>query len=167
MQYIATPGGGVFDMNTQSVPILTVINGQRLLIDGNADGWVYALKARTGEVVWKFHLSKRGINVSPAIDGTTVYIAHSEENLDQGTMGRVVAIDATLTGDVTETGEKWRLNELAIGFSSPLIKDSVLYLIDNSANLLAIDADRGEILWEHSVGTVGNRLRSGQTASST
>ena len=155
VQYIATPGGTVFDMNTQSVPILAVINGQRLLIDGNADGWVYALKARTGEVVWKYNLSKRGINVSPVIDGTTVYIAHSEENIDQGTMGRVVAIDATRTGDVTETGEKWRLDETSVGFSSPLIKDGVLYLIDNSANLLAIDADRGEVLWEHSVGTVG------------
>ena len=70
-------------------------------------------------------------------------------------MGRVVAIDATRTGDVTETGEKWRLDETSVGFSSPLIKDGVLYLIDNSANLLAIDADRGEVLWEHSVGTVG------------
>ena len=155
VQYIANPGGNVFDMNTQSVPILAVVNGQRLLIDGSADGWVYALQARTGETVWKFNLSKRGINVSPVIDGTTVYIAHSEENVDQGTMGRIVAIDATGSGDVTETHEKWQLNELTVGFSSPLIHDGILYVIDNSANLLAIGAESGELLWEHSVGTVG------------
>ena len=155
VQWIATPGGNVFDMNTQSVPIVTVINGQRLLIDGNADGHIYALQARTGKKVWEYNLSKRGINVSPIIDGTTVYVAHSEENIDQGTMGRVVAIDATGTGDVTATHEKWQVNELSVGFASPTLKDDTLYLIDNSANLLALDTSDGRVLWQHSIGTVG------------
>ena len=153
--WIATPGGAPADLNTQSVPIVAVVNGQRLIIDGNADGHVYALQARTGEKVWEFHLSQRGINVSPVIDGTTVYISHSEENIDVGTMGRVVAIDAAGEGDITETGELWRINELAAGFSSPLLHDGRLYVIDNSANLFAIDAADGTVLWEESVGTVG------------
>ena len=155
VQWISTPGGNVFDMNTQSVPIITVVNGRRLLIDGNADGHIYALLARTGEKVWEFNLSKRGINVSPVVDGTTVYAAHSEENLDGGPMGRVVAIDATGAGDVTATHERWRANELAVGFSSPTIKDGRLYMIDNSANLMAFDISDGSVLWTHSVGTVG------------
>ena len=155
VQWIATPGGNVFDMNTQSVPTITVINGRRLLIDGNADGHIYALLARTGEKVWEFNLSKRGINVSPVVNGTTVYAAHSEENIDGGPMGRVVAIDATGVGDVTATHERWRANELAVGFSSPTIKDGRLYVIDNSANLMAFDTDDGSVLWIHSVGTVG------------
>ncbi len=155
VQWIATPGGNVFDMNTQSVPIITVINGRRLLIDGNADGHIYALLARTGEKVWEFNLSKRGINVSPVVDSTTVYAAHSEENIDGGPMGRIVAIDATGIGDVTATHERWRANELAVGFSSPTIKDGRLYAIDNSANLMVLDTDDGSVLWIHSVGTVG------------
>ena len=155
LQWISTPGGTVFDMNTQSVPIITVVNGRRLLIDGNADGHIYALLARTGEKVWEFNLSKRGINVSLVIDGTTVYAAHSEENIDGGPMGRVVAIDATGSGNITTTHEKWRVNELAVGFSSPVIRNERLYVIDNSANLVAIDARDGTGLWTHSVGTVG------------
>ena len=155
VEWISTPGGRPADLNTQSVPIVAVVNGQRLIIDGNADGRVYALQARTGKKVWEFHLSQRGINVSPVIDGTTVYVAHSEENIDQGTMGRFVALDATREGDITETGEIWRINELAVGFSSPLIHDGRLYVIDNSANLYAIDASDGTVLWEESVGTVG------------
>ena len=153
--WISTPGGQPADMNTQSVPIIAVVGGQRLIIDGNADGHIYALQARTGEKVWEFHLSQRGINVSPVIDGTTVFVAHSEENVDQGTMGRVVAIDATGQGDITTTGELWRINELAVGFSSPMINDGRLYLIDNSANLLSVDAASGTVAWEHSIGTVG------------
>ena len=155
VQWIATPGGNVFDMNTQSVPIVAVINGQRLLIDGNADGHIYAMQARTGKKVWEYNLSKRGINVSPIVDGTTVYVGHSEENVDQSTMGRVVAIDATGTGDVTTTHEKWRADALSIGFASPTLKDGVLHVIDNSANLVALDASDGRSLWRHSVGTVG------------
>ena len=153
--WISTPGGNVADMNTQSVPIITVIDGRRLLIDGNADGRIYALLARTGEKVWEFHLSQRGINVSPVIDGTTIYAAHSEENVDSGVMGRVVAIDATGSGDVTATHELWRVEELQVGFSSPAYHDGRLYVIDNSANLSALDATSGEELWDTSIGTVG------------
>ena len=155
VQWISTPGGSPEDLNAQSVPIVGVINGQRLLIDGNADGNVYALRARTGEKVWEFHLSKRGINVSPVLVGDTVYIAHSEENLDDVAMGRLVAIDATGTGDVTATHERWRLTGLGFGFSSPLVHDGRVYIIDNSANLYAVDADNGEVAWEFSTGTVG------------
>ena len=153
--WISTPGGNVADMNTQSVPIITVIDGRRVLIDGNADGRIYALLARTGEKVWEFHLSQRGINVSPVIEGSTVYAAHSEENIDSGIMGRVVAIDATGSGDVTGSHELWRAEEVAVGFSSPAYHDGRLYIIDNSANLSALDAASGEELWTTSVGTVG------------
>jgi len=155
VQWISTPGGNVADMNTQSVPSIAVINGRRLLIDGNADGHIYALLARTGEKVWEFHLSQRGINVSPLVDGSTIYVAHSEENIDSGVMGRVVAIDGTGNGDVTTTHELWRVDELAVGFSSPSLKSGQLYLIDNSANLVALDSTTGAIKWTTSIGNVG------------
>ena len=155
VRWIATPGGTVADMNTQSVGVVGVVNGQRLWIDGNADGHVYALKVRTGEPVWDFHLSKRGVNVSPVLVDDTVYIAHSEENVDENTMGRLVAIDATGTGEVTATHERWRLNEVGFGFSSPMAHDGRIYITDNSANLHAVDAETGEVAWESTTGTVG------------
>ena len=155
VRWISTPGGTVADMNTQSVGVVGVVNGQRLWIDGNADGHIYALKTRTGERVWDFHLSKRGINVSPILVDDTVYVAHSEENIDESTMGRLVAIDATGTGEVTTTHERWRLNETGFGFSSPLAHDGRIYIIDNSANLYAVDAQSGDVAWEFTTGTVG------------
>lgn len=155
IRWVSAPGGTVADMNTQSVGVVGVINGERLWIDGNADGRIYAIKARTGEKVWEYHLSKRGINVSPVLVGDTIYVSHSEENIDAGTMGRVVAIDATGTGDVTATHERWRADEMAVGFSSPLVHDGRVYVIDNSANLFALNASNGAVEWEQSVGTVG------------
>lgn len=153
--WISTPGGNVYDRNTQSVPVVAVVGGRRLVIGGNGDGHVYALESRTGEKVWEFELSKRGINVSPVVEGGVVVISHSEENIDEGTLGRVVAIDATGAGDVTATHEVWRINELQAGFASPLVHGGRVYIVDNSADLYALDLETGHRFWEASLGTVG------------
>ncbi|HET6278032.1 MAG TPA: PQQ-binding-like beta-propeller repeat protein, partial [Candidatus Polarisedimenticolia bacterium] len=155
VQWVATPGGPPRTMTTYTNPVVAVINGQRLLIDGNADGSVYAMKARTGEVVWKFELSKQGLNSSVVVDGNRVYASSSDENIDEGSMGRVVCIDATGHGDVTKTHEVWRANELKVGYTSPAVRDGRLYVVDDSGNMYALDAGTGRILWEHSLGTVG------------
>ena len=127
-----------------------------MLIGGAADGAIYALQARTGRKVWEFHLSKRGINVSPVVDDRgRVFVSHSEENLDEGTLGRVVAIDGTGSGDITESGELWRMNRNKAGFPSPTLHDGRLYIVNNSGNLTALDAATGEMHWELSIGTVG------------
>ena len=152
--WVSQPGGRPLDTN-YSVPVVTVINGQRLLIAGNADGAVYAMKVRTGEKVWGFRLSKRGINSSVVVEGNRVYASHSEENVDSSTaMGRLVAIDATGTGDVTETHEVWKVDGFVSGYASPAVHDGKLYHVDNSANLHAFDSATGRELWKQSIGTV-------------
>ncbi|NIL99554.1 MAG: PQQ-binding-like beta-propeller repeat protein [Acidobacteria bacterium] len=153
--WVSTPGQMAADFNTQGGPVVATVNGRRLLISGNADGWIYALDIATGEKIWGFHLSKRGINVTVVFENDTVFVSHSEENVDTGVMGRMVAIDATGSGDVTKTHEKWRIEEFGGGFPSPAVKDGVVYHVDNSANLHAIDAASGEIKWVYNIGTVG------------
>ena len=132
--WMATPGERPPDLNTQSTPRVATIGGQRLLIQGNADGSICAIQARTGKSVWRFRLSKRGLNTSVVVEDGTVYATHSEENIAGGVMGAVVAIDATGDGDVTDTHEQWRTH-LSVGFSSPLLKNGRLYVVDNSGNL--------------------------------
>lgn len=154
IRWVAAPGSSPEDLNTTSNAQVAVINGQRLFISGNADGHIYALEARTGELVWDFELSKRGINSSPLVVGNTVFVGHSEENIDEATLGRVIAIDATGTGNVTATHELWR-RPITMGFPSPMFHEGVLYVVDNSANLSALDAETGEDLWHVETGTVG------------
>jgi outer membrane protein assembly factor BamB len=152
--WISTPGGRPLD-TTYSVPVVAEIDGVRLLIGGNADGAVHAMKIRTGESVWSFKLSRRGINSSVVVAGSKVYAAHSEENLDNTALGRVVCIDATGTGDVTATHEVWRYDGVFAGYTSPVIHDGRLYIVDNSANIHALDATSGQMQWIHNIGTVG------------
>ncbi len=156
VRWMSTPGGAVYDRNTQSVPVLATINGQRLVIGGNADGHIYALQARTGRKVWEFELSKRGINVSPVVDDAgRVFVSHSEENVDEATLGRVVALDGAGSGDITATGELWRWNRNKAGFPSPALHDGRVYIVSNQGNLAAVDAATGDVHWELSIGTVG------------
>jgi outer membrane protein assembly factor BamB len=153
--WVSTPGVMAKDFNTQGGPVVAEVNGRRMLIAGNADGWIYAMDIANGEKIWSFHLSKRGINVTAVFEDNTVFISHSEENLTEGTMGRMVAIDATGTGDVTATHEKWRIDELGAGFPSPAVHNGTVYQVDNSGNLHAIDAATGAVRWTHGLGTVG------------
>ncbi|MBZ0113241.1 MAG: PQQ-like beta-propeller repeat protein [Thermoanaerobaculia bacterium] len=150
----SSPANSMADKNAQSTAAIATIDGRRLAIHGNGDGSIFAVDARTGEKVWGFKLSKRAINISVVVDGTTVYASHSEENVDEGSMGRVVAIDATGSGDVTKTHEIWR-SPLGAGFSSLVAHDGKLYVVDNSANLHALDATNGHELWELDLGNVG------------
>ena len=153
--WISTPGGPPKD-TTYSVPVVTEINGLRLLVAGNADGSIYAMDIRTGEKVWKFALSKqRGLSVSVVAAGHLIYASHGEENIDNTVMGRVVCIDGRGSGDITRTHEVWRLDGCMAGYSSPALSQDQLYVVDNSANLYCISATTGRQLWIQNIGTVG------------
>ena len=152
------PAGRPLD-TTYSTPVIAVVDGVRTLIAGNADGNLYGLKSRTGEKIWTFRLSKRGINASPVYKNGLVYACHSEENQINSDpakpeMGRIVCFRASGKGDITATHEVWRHDSLTAGYASPACDDERLYVGDNSANIHCFDLKTGEHHWEHNVGTV-------------
>jgi outer membrane protein assembly factor BamB len=151
--WISAPGGRPYD-TTYAPPIIANINGTRLLIEGASDGVVYALKAQTGEPVWKYEISKRGINTGVVVRGTTAILTHSEENLASNEMGMMVAVDATAKGDVKKEQVKWSVYGWQGGFSSPVLDGERLYQVDNGANLGAFDVNTGKQLWLQNLGTI-------------
>ncbi len=152
----ATPGGRAeIPDTTYSTPVVAVIDGVRMLIGGNTDGRVYGMKARTGEVLWSFRVSKLGLNASVVVDGNFVYATHSEENISGTEMGAVVCIDATKRGDITESGQVWRVEGCEAGYASPAVANGRLYVVDNSGNLFCFDARSGARQWIHNLGRVG------------
>jgi outer membrane protein assembly factor BamB len=151
--WVSTPGGRPFD-TTYSPPVITNVNGTRLLIAGTGDGAFHALKPQTGEPVWKYEISKRGINTGAVLKGTTVIVSHSEENLDTSEMGLLAAIDATAKGALGKDQTKWVVKGFQGGFSSPVIDGDRIYQIDNGANLFAFDVNTGKNLWQQNLGTI-------------
>jgi len=154
LQWASQVGGAPLDTN-YSGPVVTVINGQRMMIAGNPDGGLYAIHARTGKTIWGHKMSKRGLNSSPVVDGDLVYMSHGEDNVDNIKFGRVECLRATGEGDVTETASVWRVDDIKAGYASLLVKDGILYVVTDTGNLVAFDSKTGDKLWDHSLGTVG------------
>jgi outer membrane protein assembly factor BamB len=151
--YVSAPGGRPYD-TTYAPPIIANVNGTRLLIQGGSDGAVYAIKPQTGEPVWKYEISKRGINTGVVVKGTTAILTHSEENLASNEMGMMVAVDATAKGDIKQENIKWNVYGWQGGFSSPVIDGDRLYQLDNGANIAAFDVNSGKQLWLQNLGTI-------------
>ncbi len=142
------------DDTTYSTPYLGVLDGQAAMIFGSGDGSLYAMQPRTGKIIWKCDLSLRGMNVSPFVDGNTVYMAQSEENPDDNTMGALAAVDGTGSGDVTKTKVLWRLKERLVGKSSPILVNGRYYAADDGGTLFIVDAKTGAEITKTKLGTI-------------
>jgi len=151
--YISAPGGRPYD-TTYAPPIIVNVNGTRLLIQGASDGVTHAIKPQTGEPVWKYEISKRGLNTGVVVHGTTAILTHSEENLDSNEMGMMVAVNAGSKGEIKREQTKWHLYGWQGGYSSPVLDGDRLYHIDNGANLGAFDVTSGKQLWLQNLGTI-------------
>ena len=151
--WVSAPGGRPYD-TTYAPPIIANINGTRLLIQGASDGVVHAIKAQTGEPVWKYEISKRGLNTGAVVYGNTAILTHSEENLNSSEMGMMVAVDATAKGDIKKENIKWSSYGWQGGFSSPVLDGDRLYQIDNGANIASFDVNTGKQLWLKNLGTI-------------
>lgn len=173
VRWWSAPGGRPLDTN-YSTPVVAVIDGQRLLIGGNADGSIYAIKSRTGEKVWGYKFCHGGVNTSMVVDGYKVYATHSDESEDTVTMGRVVCFDGRGQGDISPVEELhkakpgeatagkpvkdhdiWRRDGIAAGYASPLLHAGRLYVMANSGMLHCLNADNGKEIWQFNAGRIG------------
>ncbi|QDV72795.1 outer membrane biogenesis protein BamB [Botrimarina mediterranea] len=139
------------DDTTYSSPALATLAGHRAMVFGSGDGMVWAMQAGTGKPLWKFPLSRRGMNLSPVVgpDGR-VYTGHSEENMVGNTMGAVVALDGTMVGAEEPNDlsgkELWIKYQEMVGKSSPVLVDGRLYAVSDTAKMHVYNAATGEIL---------------------
>lgn len=129
---------------TYSAPTLTVLNGQKALVFGSGDGQVWAIQPRTGKSIWHYDFSRRGLNVAPLVVGDTVYASHSEENIGTTAMGAIAAINGASQGDVTKSGELWRVEEFMVGKSAPLVIGDRLFCFSDRAKLHVLSRATGE-----------------------
>src|SRR5215831_3483416 len=149
--WVASPGGRPYD-TAYALPLITTINGLRLLINGIGDGGVYAMKPQTGEKVWGTVIAKRAINTGVAVSGSTVIVSHGDENVDVPELGMIGAIDGSQTGDIKAA--KWAQKGEQYGFSSPVIDGNRVYEIENGSRLHAYDLTTGKPLWQQTLGTI-------------
>lgn len=131
---------------TYSVPVSTTLDGARILFTGLADGSIAALRPATGETVWHFPFSERGIMSSVVYQDERVYAVHGNANIDTNLMGRLVCLNA-------RTGKEiWRVDGLEGHYTTPALHNGLLYVANNAANLSCVDIETGKVLWTYNYG---------------
>ena len=139
---------------TYSAPSLAVIKGQKTLVFGSGDGGVWGIQPRTGNHVWQFPISRRGVNTPPLVHGGIVYAGHSEENITGTKMGTLLALNAeTAAGmspqyspatNIAKDAELWRNDQVMAGKTAPLLVGDHLWIFDDRAKLNVFDAETGK-----------------------
>ena len=110
----------------------------RVTIVTSTDRWIYALDTRNGETFWR----RRGDGahtVGAAVGGGRVFVA------SEGTAGRVTALRLT---------DGKRIWQTLIGdVPSPLVlRDSVVYAVNEQGVAFALSAARGHVIWRRYAG---------------
>jgi len=106
-------------------------------------GTLYALNAKTGEVVWKKTVGKDEVQrawmyYSPTVENGIVYQAYST-----GSGGKMMALDA-------KTGKEIWNSPLAgnwIVESTPVVQDGKVYVGGDGGWMISLDASTGKELW--------------------
>lgn len=147
-----------------SSPSYGVIAGRPQVIFGGGDGWVYSLNPKDGEILWKFDMNpKESVYVlggrgtrneiisTPVIYDNKVYVAVGQDPEHGEGIGHFYAIDATKSGDVTDTAKVWHVGgeDFHRTISTAAISDGLVYASDLSGYVYCFDAKSGEKYWRY------------------
>jgi outer membrane protein assembly factor BamB len=135
-------------------PFVADVNGMRTFFSGGSDGAMHALKIATGEPIWNWRVSQRGLNTAALVLGSDVIVSHSEENIGTSEMGMLAAVPAGSKGTLTDKDARWLERGVQAGYASPVSDGQRIYVLDNGGILLAFDAQTGKRLWSEHLGTI-------------
>jgi outer membrane protein assembly factor BamB len=156
-----------------SSPSLAEVNGRKLILFGGGDGFCYAFDpkpVKEGDstflkTAWKFDCNPPDrkkfkypaaegpseINATPVVYKNRVYIAVGQDPEHGEGVGVLTCIDATKTGDITQTGKIWSYDKLHRSISTVSIDPDtgLLFVGDFSGFLHCFDAETGKLYWIH------------------
>jgi outer membrane protein assembly factor BamB len=145
-----------------STPVFETRGGQRVFYSGTGCGNVVAVNARSGKPLWRWQALKNGLNASVLLHKGNLICVHGDENVDSSEKGRMAAIKLpeTLkpaapgaeTTVLERSAEVWR-NPIGSSNGSPVLVGDVIYQIDDTGVLNAVNADTGATLWTMKLAT--------------
>ena len=135
-------------------PFIADVNGTRTFFSGGSDGAMHAIKIATGEPLWNWRVSQRGLNTAALLLGPDIIVTHSEENLGTSEMGMLAAVPAASSGALTDKNARWLVRGVQAGYASPVSDGERIYVLDNGGVLFAFEAKTGKQLWQQTLGTI-------------
>ena len=92
------------------------------------------------------------IIATPVFHNGRVYVAIGQDPAHGRGRGMLHCIDASGTGDITESGRLWAFDDLERTMASVAIHDGLLYAVDLAGRLLCLDPETGKRLWLKELG---------------
>jgi len=102
------------------------------------------------------------IIATPVFYRNRVYVAIGGDpnHGSKESLGHLVCIDATRTGDVTRSGLIWSYDDLNATLATVAIADGLLYIIDQASVVHCLDADTGRKYWTYELKSDRGELSS-------
>ena len=156
-----------------SSPSLAEVNGKKLILFGGGDGFCYAFDPKpekAGETsflktVWKYDCNPPDrkkfkypaaegpseINATPVDYKNRIYVAVGQDPEHGEGVGILNCIDATKTGDITQSGKIWSNDKIHRSLSTVSIdpESGLLFVGDFSGFVYCLDAETGKVNWIH------------------
>ncbi len=127
-------------------PLLIDVGGQMQLISQGA-GAVYGYRPEDGQEIWQARYGD-GYSVIPR-----PVFAHGLLYVGTGyDQAKLIAVDPTGKGDVTETHIKWTMTRGAPHTPSPLVVGDELYVVSDKGIATCLNAKTGEQIWQERLG---------------
>lgn len=129
-------------------PIVVQVNGKDQLISNGAQLCI-AYEPETGKELWQVFYGDDSTVSMPLSYNGMVYVNSGWMFPEGGTFYcRLLAVDPTGTGDVTKTHVPWEVIEDVPQISTPVIVDSLIYMVHERGDLTCLNARDGAIVWK-------------------
>jgi len=89
------------------------------------------------------------IIATPVLCNDRIYVAIGQDPAHGRGKGLFHCIDATKTGDITETGRIWTYDGLDRTIGTATVADGLVYILDVAGRMHCLDADTGKPHWVH------------------
>lgn len=143
-------------------PAYGVAGGREQVVFPGGDGWAYSFDPKTGKLIWKFDCNpkdskwilggagtRNNLISTPVFLDEKVYLGVGQDPEHGEAPGNLYCIDASQTGDITETGAIWRRGgeDFNRTMATAAIVDDLMFISDLSGFLYCLDKNTGEAHW--------------------
>ncbi|WP_430972312.1 PQQ-binding-like beta-propeller repeat protein [Sunxiuqinia rutila] len=128
-------------------PLIIQVNGQDQLIT-NRSLFAISYDPNTGKENWRvFYGEDSAVSMPLYYNG--LVLVNSGWVLSQGApyFARLLAVDPTGKGDITESHVVWQTDEHVPQTSTPVIVDSLMFMVDERGTLTCLNPGNGKVHW--------------------
>jgi outer membrane protein assembly factor BamB len=128
------------DFPAYSSPVQMTIDGKTVIVAVTNENLV-AVGASDGKTVWEIPYRQGGRynTITPIVAGDTLIVA--------GPGSGLTGLKITGQGDQADAERVWRNDENSLQFSTPVLKDGLLFGLTSAGQLFCVNTQSGETAW--------------------